>query len=73
MQNISINKHEYNVRRVTEINSLILTKEEELKNTTGLINIFKVKRELKKLYKDIAIHGREVLEYENKQTLSQQY
>ncbi len=73
MQNISINKHEYNVRRVEELDSLIIAKEKELRKTSGLINIIKAKIELKKLYKDISVHGKEVLEFENKQTLSKEY
>lgn len=61
---ISINKHEFNVRRVSELNEVILAKEEELRNTKGFINTMKVKLELRKLYKQITVHGSEVMAFE---------
>ncbi len=65
-KNISINKHEYNQRRVIELNKEILKLENKLKETKGFINILKLKLKLKKLYKTINIHGEETLEYEIK-------
>lgn len=61
---ITINKHEFNVRRVDELNLDILAKEEELTNTVGFFNVLKVKLELRKLYKMINNHGTEVLQFE---------
>lgn len=61
---ISVNKHEYNQRRVLELNKEILKKESELKNTKGFINKIKIKLELRKLFKEINIHGEETLQFE---------
>lgn len=61
---ISQNKHEYNVRRMDEINEQIKEKELELKNASGFFHTFVLKSELRKLYKDLNAHGTEVLEYE---------
>lgn len=63
-KNISDNKHEFNVRRVSELNDTILKLEEELKVTTGFFNSLKLRSELKRLYRQINAHGNEVLEYE---------
>lgn len=63
---ISVNKHEFNVRKVDEINERILKKEEQLKETTNFFTILKKRRELRKLYKQIRVHGEEVLEFENR-------
>lgn len=65
---ISANKNEYNVRKVEELNDLILEKEKELVNTKGFINTLKLKIEIKKLYKQINTHGSEVMQYEYIQT-----
>lgn len=61
---ITINKHEFNVRRVDELNLDILAKEQELLETEGFYNTLKVKLELRKLYKQINNHGSEVLLFE---------
>ncbi|VEU80995.1 hypothetical protein [Haploplasma axanthum] len=63
-KNISINKYEYSLRRVDELNEVLLEKERELKNTQGFINRFKLNLEVKRLYKQISEYGSEVLEYE---------
>lgn len=65
IKSISDNKHEFNVRRVEEINEAILEKEAELKNIEGFVKTIKVKLELRRLYKQINIHGTEVLRYEH--------
>ncbi len=67
-KHISINKHEYNLRKVEELNNEIALKEETLKDTTGFINVLKLKHEIKKLYKQLDIHGTEVLAYEYKES-----
>lgn len=63
-KHISENKYEFNVRRVAELDRLLLEKERQLSNTTGLLNTFKLKSEIKKLYKLIVMYGNEVIEYE---------
>lgn len=69
-KNISDNKHEFNVRRVSELNDTILKLEEELKVTTGFFNSLKLRSELRRLYKQINVHGSEVLEYEYSRQLN---
>lgn len=63
-RHISQNKHEYNVRRMDEINEVIKEKELELENAEGFFQTFVIKLELRKLYKELNNHGTEVLEYE---------
>ncbi len=69
MKNISINKHEYNERRVIELNKEILNLENKLKDTKGFINVLKLRLRLRKLYKTIHIHGEETLEFEKQNYL----
>lgn len=64
LKHISENKNEFNVRRVAELDELLLEKERQLSNTTGFLNTFKLKSEIKKLYKLIVMYGNEVIEYE---------
>jgi len=64
MQFISTNKHEYNIRRVDELSGRILMKEKELDNASGLLEVIKIKLQLRKLNKQINVHGSEVLHYE---------
>ncbi|MDY0278281.1 MAG: hypothetical protein RBQ97_09390 [Acholeplasma sp.] len=63
-KNISINKNEYNVRRVDELNVELLEKEKELENTVGFFNRLKVKNDIRKITKLLNTHGSEVLEFE---------
>jgi len=64
MNYISQNKHEYNVRRMDELISKINKKEKELKSTEGFFKTFKLKSEIRRLYRVLRSHGNEVLEYE---------
>lgn len=64
---ISQNKHEFNMRRVEELNIQILNKEKELRNSEGFLAKFKLRNEIKKLYKSLNNHGNEVLEFEYRQ------
>ncbi|VEU80996.1 hypothetical protein [Haploplasma axanthum] len=64
-RHISDNKNEYNVRRVDELNEVLLEKERELNDTKGFFNVLKLKLEIKKIYKEISKYGSEVMEYEN--------
>lgn len=64
---ITMNKHEFNVRRVEELNSDILAKEKELETVKGFFNTLRVKSQLSRLYRLINIHGSEVLEFEYRQ------
>lgn len=61
---ISQNKHEYNVRRIEELNKMIKEKESELKKADGFFQTFLIKHDLRKLHKQLNIHGTEVLEFE---------
>lgn len=63
-KNITDSKYEYNVRMVEELSSTIVDKEKELENTKGFLNSFKAKSELRKLYRLINSHGKEILDYE---------
>lgn len=67
---ISQNKHEFNVRRVDELNKEILAKESELKNTKGFLAKFKLRIEIKNLYRTLNDHGNEVLAFEYRQNNS---
>lgn len=64
MANISINKHNYNIRRVNELNQEIIKKEKELVNTKGFFNTLEIKAEIRELYKKLNAHGQEVIDYE---------
>ena len=64
MNYISANKHEFNVRRVDELIAVIDEKEKELKTTEGFFKTFKLKSEIRRLYRVLRSHGNEVLEYE---------
>lgn len=61
---ISQNKHEYNVRRINELNEVIREKELQLKKANGFFQTFLIKHDLRKLHKQLNIHGTEVLEFE---------
>lgn len=64
MQYISTNKYEYNVRKVDELSNAILVKEAELANAKGLLEVIRIKLELRKLNRLINNYGSEVLQYE---------
>ena len=64
MQYISTNKYEFNVRKVDELSEAILMKEAELANAKGLIEVIRVKLELRKLNRSINNYGSEILRYE---------
>lgn len=63
-RHISQNKHEFNVRRMDELNEVIKEKELELKKANGFFQTLVIKAELRKLYKQLNNHGTEVLEFE---------
>lgn len=61
---ISINKHQFNVRRVEELGKKLLEKEKELENTEGFFAQFKLKSEIRRIRRRLMRHGEEVLEFE---------
>jgi len=64
MNYITASKHEFNVRRVDELIAVIDEKEKELEMTEGFLKTFKLKSEIRRLYRILRNHGSEVLEYE---------
>lgn len=64
MANISINKYEYNLRKIDEINEKIIKLEKELNEVKGFNKTLTLKTELRELYKQLNIHGSEALEFE---------
>lgn len=64
IRTVTVNRYEFSVRKVDELNEAILLKEQELKSTKGFLNTYLVKLELKKLYKQINLHGEDVIQYE---------
>lgn len=69
-RHISQNKHEYNVRRVKELNEIIKEKELELKQADGFFQTVIIKHDLRKLHKQLNIHGTEVLEFEYSRSIN---
>ena len=61
---ISINKHQFNVRRVEELGKKLLEKEKELENIEGFFAQFKLKSEIRRIRRRLMRHGEEVLEFE---------
>jgi len=68
MTYISDNKHEFNVRRVNELEKELKEFEEKLENATGFFNRLKIKRAIKKINKQLKIHNDEIFLYEQAKT-----
>lgn len=64
MTYISDNKHEFNVRRVNELEKELQEFEKKFKNANGFFNKMKIKRAIKKIQKQLKIHNDEIFLYE---------
>lgn len=64
MMYISDNRYEWSVRRVDEINKEIKERTSQLKNIKGFWARVKTRLHIRKLNKQLFMHGEEVLQYE---------
>ena len=62
--NISPSRHEWNERRVVELQDEIKDQKDNVKKADGFLNKWKEKRILTKMIRQQNKHGQEVLEYE---------
>lgn len=73
MKHISTNKYEYNIRQIDLLSEQIIKKENELKAAINFLQKFRLKGELKKLYKAIESYGNEAWHYEVKNASERSY
>lgn len=67
---ISVNKHEYNVRKMEELDKEILEKKKEMLNAKGFLKTYKLRRELNVLFRKLTKHGTETLIFERQRAES---